>query len=56
MEVKITIGIVFLGIGSIGMVASVILEVKYKDPKYKILMKVFPWFIGIGGILVGLAT
>ena len=51
----LTLGVVFLGIGSVGMVAAVILEVKYKEPKYKILMKVFPWFLGIGGILVGVA-
>lgn len=51
----LTIGVVFLGIGSVGMVTSVILEIKLKEPKYKILQKVFPWFMGIGGILVGLA-
>jgi len=52
----LTIGVVFLGIGSLGLVAAVILEIKYKEPKYKILMKVFPWFLGVGGILVGVAV
>ncbi len=51
----LTIGVVFLGIGSVGMVASVILEIKLKEPKYKILQKVFPWFMGVGGILLGVA-
>lgn len=51
----LTIGVVFLGIGSVGMVAAVILEVKLKEPKYKLLQKVFPWFMGVGGILVGVA-
>ncbi len=51
----LTIGVIFLGIGSVGMVAAVILEVKLKEPKYKLFQKVFPWFMGIGGILVGLA-
>ena len=52
----LTLGVVFLGIGSVGMVAAVILEVKLKEPKYRILMKVFPWFLGIGGILIALGV
>lgn len=50
------LGVVFLGVGSIGLVAAVILEIKYKEPKYKIFMKVFPWFLGIGGIMVAMGV
>ena len=42
----------FLGIGSIGVVASVILEIKKKEPIYMLLMKIFPWFMAIGAIIL----
>jgi len=46
-------GIVLLAIGSVGICGAVLLEIKYREPIYKLLMKVFPWFIALGGILLG---
>lgn len=43
-----------LGIGSIGILSAVILEVKTHDPVYKLMMKIFPWFFGVGAVLLGI--
>ena len=48
----LAVGMTFLGIGSIGVVASVILEIKKKEPIYMLLMKIFPWFMAIGAIIL----
>jgi len=48
-------GITLLAIGSIGICAAVALEVKYNEPIYRLLMKIFPWFIGVGGMLLGVS-
>ncbi len=47
-------GIVLLAIGSVGVCGAVALEMKYHEPAYKLMMKIFPWVLGIGGILLGL--
>ena len=47
-------GIALLAIGSFGIGAAVIMEVKTHEPVYKILMKVFPWFFGVGAILLAI--
>jgi hypothetical protein len=46
-------GLVFIGIGSVGVTGAVVLEIIKKEPLYMLLMKIFPWFIGVGGILIG---
>jgi hypothetical protein len=48
-------GIVLLAIGSVGVCSAVILEVKYHEPLYKVMMKIFPWIFGVGGVLLGIA-
>lgn len=48
-------GIILLGIGSVGICTAVALEIKYHEPVYKLMMKIFPWLVGIGGLLLGLA-
>jgi len=48
----VVLGLSFLGIGSVGVVAAVILEIKKKDPVYMVLMKIFPWFMAIGAIML----
>lgn len=48
-------GIILLAIGSLGVCGAVALEMKYHEPVYKLLMKIFPWLLGIGGLLLGLA-
>lgn len=41
-------------IGSAGLWAAVGLEIKYKAKVYEVLMKIFPWVLGIGMLLQGL--
>lgn len=48
-------GIILLALGSIGVCSAVALEIKYHEPIYKLLMKIFPWIFGAGGILLGIA-
>jgi len=48
-------GIALMAIGSFGIGAAVLLEIKTDEPIYKILMKVFPWVFGVGAILLGIA-
>jgi len=45
-------GIALLAVGSIGICGAVALEVKYHDPIYKLLMKIFPWLIALGSMLL----
>jgi len=48
-------GIILLTIGSIGVCSAVALEIRYHEPIYKLMMKIFPWLLGVGGLLLGLA-
>ena len=48
-------GITLLGIGAIGICAAVLLEIKYHEPIYLLMMKIMPLFFGIGGVLLGIA-
>lgn len=47
--------IALMAIGSFGVGAAVFMEIKTRDPIYKILMKAFPWVFGVGAVLLGLA-
>lgn len=49
------VGIILLALGSFGVGAAVLMEIKTHEPIYKILMKVFPWVFGVGAILLGIA-
>jgi len=49
----IVAGIVLLAIGSFGIGAAVAMEAWKGDDRYKIMMKVFPWVFGVGGIVLG---
>ncbi|MBA7641613.1 hypothetical protein ES703_49298 [subsurface metagenome] len=44
-----------MAIGSLGVGAAVILEIKTHEPVYKVLMKVFPWVFGVGAVVLALA-
>ncbi|MBA7642565.1 hypothetical protein ES703_50260 [subsurface metagenome] len=46
--------ITLLGIGSIGIITAVIMEVRTHEPVYKLMMKIFPWFFGVGAVLLGI--
>lgn len=47
-------GIVIAIIGTAGVFTAVGMEVATKEPIYKVLMKIFPWLVGIGLMLIGL--
>jgi len=50
-----TMGLVFMGLGSLGVLGAAILEIKTHESVYAIMMKVFPWVFGMGAVLFGLA-
>ncbi len=43
-----------LAIGSAGILSAVIMEVRTHEPVYKLMVKIFPWFFGIGAVLLGI--
>lgn len=47
--------IALMAIGSLGVGAAVLLEIKTHEPVYKVLMKVFPWVFGVGAVVLALA-
>jgi len=47
--------IALIAIGSLGIWVAVVLEVKTHDSIYKVLMKIFPWFFGVGAVILALA-
>lgn len=48
------VGLLLMGIGSIGEIAAVILEIKKREPIYAIMMKIFPWVFAVGAVLFSL--
>jgi hypothetical protein len=40
-----------MGIGSVGIVVSAVLEIITKEEVYKVMMKIFPWFLAVGAFL-----
>ena len=51
----LVVGIVFLSMGTMVTGVATYLEWKLRDPFWKLLMKVGPWLLGVGGMLFGLA-
>lgn len=51
----IPLAIALMAIGSFGVGAAVLLELKHHEPIYMTLMKVFPWVFGIGAVILALA-
>jgi len=47
--------IALMAIGSLGVGAAVVMEVKTHEPVYKVMMKVFPWFFGVGAVVLAFA-
>jgi len=47
-------GIIVAAIGTAGIFTAVGFELATREPKYLIMMKIFPWVIGIGMLLIGL--
>jgi len=48
-------GIALLALGTAGIFAAVGMEIATRDPFWKIWMKVFPWFCGLGMFLIGMS-
>lgn len=46
--------IALLGISSAGILGAVIMEVRTHEPVYRLMMKIFPWFFGVGAVLLAL--
>lgn len=49
-------GLILLGVGSVGVLGAVVMEIRTREPMYMLFMKVFPWLIGLGGVLVGIGA
>ena len=47
--------IALMALGSLGIGAAVVLEIIYREPIYRVLMKVFPWVFGVGAVVLALA-
>jgi len=43
-------GLIVMVIGSAGIVSSVIMEIKTREPVYALMMKIFPLIFSIGAI------
>ncbi len=48
------LAITFLVIGSVGMGGAAVMERRTNQPKYKMMVKILPWFIGVAGVLIGI--
>lgn len=44
-----------MAIGSFGVGAAVLLEIKSHEPIWKLMMKIFPWVFAVGAILIAIA-
>jgi uncharacterized protein (DUF983 family) len=51
----LTAAITLLSISSIGIIGAVILEIKSHDPIWKLMMKIFPLFFGVGAVLLAIS-
>lgn len=45
------LGLIVMIIGSGGIVASTILEIKTREPVYALMMKIFPLIFSLGAVL-----
>lgn len=43
-------GLIVMAIGSGGIVASVIMEIRTREPVYALMMKIFPLIFSIGAV------
>ncbi len=48
-------GTVLAALGTVGVFTAVAMEVKTHEPRWKLLMKVTPWLVGLGMFLIGLS-
>ena len=49
-------GMIIVALGTMGIFTSVGMEIALKEPIYLVLMKIFPWFIGLGMLFIGLSV
>ncbi len=50
----IILAIILMVVGSFGVGAATLMEMKNHEPKWKIMMKIFPWVFGVGAVLLGI--
>jgi len=48
--------ITLMAIGSFGIGAAVLMEIKSHDPVWKLFMKIFPWIFGVGAVLLAVSS
>jgi len=51
----LAVAIALMAIGSLGVGGAVVMEIKTHEPVYKVLMKIFPWFFGVGAVVLALS-
>jgi len=51
----IAAAIALMAIGSLGVGGAVVMEIKTHEPKGKLMMKIFPWVFGVGGVILAVA-
>lgn len=51
----VALAVALLAIGSVGIISAILLELKRHEPKYVLMMKIFPWVFGVGAILLAIA-
>ncbi|MBA7645259.1 hypothetical protein ES703_53014 [subsurface metagenome] len=47
--------IALMAIGSFGIGAAVLMEMKTHEPIWKLMMKIFPWVCFVGGVLLAVS-
>jgi len=51
----LAVAIALMAIGSFGVGGAVVMEIKSRDPVWKLMMKIFPWFFGVGAVLLAVS-
>jgi len=47
--------VALMAIGSLGIGAAVVMEMKTHEPIYALMMKIMPLFFGVGAVILALA-
>lgn len=49
-------GVIIAVIGTAGIFTAIGMEIATHEPIYKVMMKIFPWIIGLGFLFMGLGA
>ena len=47
-------GILIMAMGTFGIIYSTVMEIKFREPIYSVMMKIFPLIFAIGAIIFAL--